>query len=56
VPDLHRPLPAGHITIDVVNYARWLNGVQLALVNYARSNPPGLPVLRLINVNLSEAR
>jgi hypothetical protein len=44
------------LTIGVVNYARQLHGVQIGVVNYARNNPPGLRVLPLINVNLSEDR
>jgi hypothetical protein len=44
------------LTIGVVNYARWLHGVQVGVINIARNNPPGLRVLPLINVNLGEAR
>jgi hypothetical protein len=43
-------------TIGVVNYARRLHGVQVGLINYARNNPPGLRVLPLLNVNLSDSR
>jgi hypothetical protein len=44
------------LTIGVVNYARRLHGIQLGVINYAHNNPPGLRVLPVINVNLSEAR
>jgi hypothetical protein len=42
------------LTIGVVNYTRRLHGVQVGIINYAANNPPGLRVLPLINVNLSE--
>ena len=42
------------LSIGVVNYARRLHGVQLGLVNYARNNPPGLRLLPVLNVNLSQ--
>jgi hypothetical protein len=40
-------------TIGVVNYARDLRGVQIGLINIARSNPPGTRVLPLFNKDFS---
>jgi hypothetical protein len=38
-------------TIGVVNYARDLRGVQIGLINIARSNPKGTRVLPLFNAD-----
>ena len=38
-------------TIGVVNYARDLGGVQIGLINIARSNPKATQVLPLFNRN-----
>jgi len=40
-------------TIGLVNYARNLRGVQIGLINIARSNPPGTRVLPLFNKDFS---
>lgn len=41
-------------TIGVVNYARHLGGVQIGLINIAKSNPKGTRVLPLFNKNFSK--
>jgi hypothetical protein len=40
-------------TIGVVNYARDLRGVQIGLINIAKSNPKGTRVLPLFNANFA---
>ena len=40
-------------TIGVVNYARELRGVQIGLINIARSNPSGTRVLPIFNKDFS---
>ena len=37
------------LTIAVVNYARQLNGVQIGVINIAKSNPKGRKVLPIVN-------
>ena len=41
-------------TIGVVNYARDLGGVQIGLINIARSNPKGTRVLPLFNADFGK--
>ena len=41
-------------TIGVVNYARDLRGVQIGVINIARSNPKGTRVLPLFNANFGK--
>ena len=40
------------LAIGIVNYARWLHGVQIGLVNIAGNNPSGLKVLPIVNAHL----
>ena len=37
------------LTIGIVNYARSLNGLQVGLINIAKSNPRGRRVLPIVN-------
>jgi hypothetical protein len=41
-------------TIGIVNYARDLRGVQIGVINIARSNPKGTRVLPLFNADFSK--
>jgi len=41
-------------TIGLVNYARTLHGVQIGLINIARSNPKATRVLPLFNADFSK--
>ncbi|HLV27274.1 MAG TPA: hypothetical protein VKZ41_13275, partial [Gemmatimonadales bacterium] len=44
------------LTIAIVNIANELRGVQMGLINIARSNRPGLRVLPIFNADFSEGR
>jgi hypothetical protein len=37
------------LTVGLVNYARYLSGVQIGLINIAKSNPKGRRVLPVVN-------
>jgi hypothetical protein len=42
------------LTIGVLNYARYLHGVQVGLLNYAKSNPAPFKLLPIVNFDIDK--